>query len=35
VPIKDAVRKAEQLELDDVIDVELIIEIPEWSATER
>ena len=35
VPIKDAVRKAEELELDDVIDVELSIEITGWGATER
>ena len=35
VPIKDVVRKAEELELGDVIDVELSIEIPEWGATER
>jgi hypothetical protein len=35
VPIRDAVRKAERLELGESADVELSIEIPEWSAPER
>ena len=35
VPIKDAVRKAEGLELGETADVELSIQIPEWSAPER
>ena len=34
VPIKDAVRKAEELELDDVIDVQVTIEIKEWAAPD-
>jgi hypothetical protein len=35
VPVKDAVRKAEGIELGDVVDVELTIEIKDWAPSDR
>ena len=35
VPIRDAVRKAEDLEIDEAVDVEVAVEIKEWDRSDR